>query len=223
MDVLALVRASFRHWLVVIPLMVIAVGGALLNYQFAAPSYVLKTQLIVLSSGALVSSSDAPASSVAVNPYGSQITAAAQAAALGSTTPSALALVARRGPSASFTVAVEQQLPIIDVTASSAHPATLGPALRNFIEVARSQFERLQVGAGAPPQQFLQLLPLTDDAGAPQPVYNHRGRTLLLLAGAGVLVALLVGLGLDRRRPLPKLPTAVQDSGVQQARARLPA
>ena len=223
MDVLALLRASFRHWSVVVPLMVLAIGGALLNYQVAVPSYVLRTQLIVLNSGSVVSSSDAPSSAVAVNPYGSQITAAAQAAALGSTTPSALALVARRGPSAAFTATVEQQLPIIDVVATSSHPAILSKALGNFIDVARTQFERLQVGAGAPPQQFLQLLPLTDDAGAPKPVYNHRGRTLLLLAGGGVLIALLVGLGLDRRDRRPKLPSALEDSGVQQARASLPA
>ena len=150
MDVLALVQASLRQRLVVVPLMVLAILGSLLNYKFADPTYVLRTQLIVLSSGSVVSSLDAPSSSVAVNPYGSQVAAAAQAAALGSTTPSALAQVARRGPSAAFTTTVEQQVPIIDVLATSAEPGTLSQALRNFVDVARKQFERLQVGAGGP-------------------------------------------------------------------------
>ena len=114
-------------------------------------------------------------------------------------------------------------MPIIDVLATSADPGTLSQALRNFVDVARKQFERLQVGAGAPPQQLLQLLPLTDDVGPPQPDYNHRGRTLILVAGAGVLVALLVGLGLDRRRQRRVLTRSVQDSRLKQALARLPA
>ena len=204
-DVLSTLQVCLRRWYVVVPLLAFGIVFAVLKFEQASPVYQLSTKLIVLSGGTVVTSSNASSSALATNPYASQISTAAEAATVSSLSPEALRAVASRGPSAAFGAAAEQSSPIIDITASSPERGTLSAALANFVLEAGKQFRELQLRAGSPPQQLLQLQSLSSP-GAPAVSYPRRSRTLGTMVLGSLVLAAIAGVALDaalgrRHRP----------------------
>ena len=222
MDVVTTFQACLRRWYVVLPVLALGMFFALVKFQQASPVYELSTRLIVLSGGTVVTSSNASSSAVATNPYASQISTAAEAATVSSLSPEALRAVAAAGPTAALSATAEQQSPIIDLTASSRDASTVRTALTNFILVVGRQFTQLQLRAGSPPQQLLQLQTLSAP-GAAIVSYPKRSRTLGTITLGSFVFSALAGLAVDgimrsRRRQTnrgaPRVPAlGVEDVG----------
>ena len=227
MDVVTTFQACLRRWYVVIPVLVLGILFAVVKFQQAAPVYELSTKLIVLGGGTVVNSSNASSSALATNPYASQISTAAEAATASSLSPGALQAVAAAGPTAAFSAISEQQSPIIDLTASSRDASTVRTALANFVLVAGRQFTQLQLRAGSPPQQLLQLQTLSAP-GEATVSYPKRSRTLGTITLGSLVSAALAGLALDgvmgrgrRRRTqgTPRVPALGVEHGGRDAAA----
>ena len=225
MDVVTTFQACLRRWYVVMPVLALGIIFAFVKFQQATPVYELSTKLIVLSGGTVVTSSNASASALATNPYASQITTAAEAAAVSSLSPDALQAVAAAGPTAAFGATSEQQSPIIDLVANSQDPSTVRSALNNFVLEACRQFKQLQLRAGSPPQQLLQLQTLSAP-GSTKVSYPKRSRTLGTMVLGSLVFAALTGVALDgllgrrrrqSRRPTPRVP-AVETQGAGRAK-----
>ena len=211
MDVLSTFQACVRRWYVVLPVLALGILFAGIKFEQASPVYQLSTKLIVLTGGTVVTSGNAPTSAVATNPYATQLSTAAEAATVSSLSPEALSAISSAGPVAAFAAALEQQAPIIDVTASSLDQRTVSKALANFVTEAGKQFRQLQLRAGSPPQQLLQLQTLSSP-GLPAVSYPRRSRTLGIIVLASLVLAAAVGLALDtalgrsRRRMTSRVP-----------------
>lgn len=221
MDVVTTFQACLRRWYVVVPVLALGLFFAVVKFQQAAPVYELSTKLIVLGGGTVITSSNASSSALATNPYASQISTAAEAATVSSLSPEALRAVAAAGPTASFGATSEQQSPIIDLAASSRDASTVRTALTNFVLVAGRQFTQLQLRAGSPPQQLLQLQTLSAP-GAATVSYPKRSRTLGSIVLGSLVFAALVGLALDgvigrrqrrTRRVVPRRPALDSEAG----------
>ena len=227
MDVVTTFQACLRRWYAVIPVLALGIFFAVVKFQQAAPVYELSTKLIVLGGGTVVTSSNASSSALATNPYASQISTAAEAATVSSLSPEALRAVAAAGPTAAFGATSEQQSPIIDLVASSQDATTVRQALTNFVLVTGRQFTQLQLRAGSPPQQLLQLQTLSAP-GAATVSYPKRSRTLGTITLGSLAFAVLAGLALDgvmrrrRRRTsrgTPRVPALGVEYGGQGGHA----
>ena len=188
MDVLSVLRACGRRWYVAL----VVVGGGLvfgmLQYQRALPVFTMSAQMIVLSNP--TQSARSAGVRVNSNPYAGQLAIAADAVSRTATSRGALAGLRAQGYKSTFATSVSQQGVIISITATDTKLKGLPASLAAFGREVKNQFQTLQLVAGAPRDQFLQLQMLGSPDG-PVVAYPKRARALAtIIVGAAVLAGL---------------------------------
>ena len=203
MDVLSVLRACARRWYIFIIVAGVGLGYGVRRYERALPTYTMTTQLVVLNSSGQMSRT--LNEGVGSNPYAAQLPVAAAALAGTATSAGTLSAVRAHGFSATFLASAEQQGSIISITAKDNQSEALPPALAAFLTEAKDQFRQLQIKAGAPMDQLLQVQALGSPDG-PFGSYPRRSRTLggivlgsSVLAGIAALAADAALLALQAR------------------------
>src|SRR3954471_23193500 len=128
MDVFTIARVCWKRWFIFVPLLVLALGGAYRAADSHKAVFTAQNSLVVLGAS-VYSPSNAPGSgaggAVGVNPYGTAYMTAANTLVQALNNPSAAEAIHRQSGAASYEVAVDQQSPILAV---SAHAATFATA-----------------------------------------------------------------------------------------------
>jgi hypothetical protein len=203
---LAILRS--RRWLV-LGMGAAAVLAAAAVFLAVPLSYTATASMVVLSPtrpvtpGVAMSEDDRPTA----NPYllfgGSQATAA-QVLNVRMTDDGVADEVARRGVSGDWKVEFQGATgPLLVVEATEATPAHAVASAAAVVDVATEQFAALQLDAGSPEEQVLQMAVVTVPAD-PSTEYQAKLRATVLVLGMGfgATVALPLALeGIARRRP----------------------
>ncbi len=188
MDVFSLVRACLRRWWVFVPLLAIAAAVTVLQGRDIKPTYSESAQMIVVPPSA-TPITNPNGTLAAVNPLGA--TSTVQAVLVVQMNSARVAQTVAEVAGGSFAVGAEKSAGILTVTASAPTARRTRATLAAAIAQVPTELAALQSTFGTSRVLYYQSHLLNTDAG-PSAIYAHRGRNIVLIALAGVIVSVIV-------------------------------
>ena len=197
MDLFTTIRILFRRWYVVLPALLLTVGGAAFTFKTVAPSYEATGAVVLLgpaTAGAPVAGEPSPPP---VNPYlefGGALETTGLILSRSLMSEATVTRLATQGASATYEVGTGSDggSPIVNVIATGADEAAAKRTVTIVIAEVRNELKRRQEAAGAPASQFIRV----EDVTVPTNATKMAGSTMRAVAAVMALgLALSLGLG----------------------------
>jgi hypothetical protein len=199
-DVVAALKACLRRFYVFLPILALGVYGGVHEASTAKPTYQSTLQILALPTATYKQPDLKAGLTQHVNPFNLAgnplVTAAASVTAtLNSSTVQREVYQASGG---GYSATLDTRNPLVNVTASAATLSRTRAVLQAVVTTAQSRFRQLQIDAGSPPEQLLQLITLTGpDEGAVTASYPGRSKTVVGFVLGGLVAAMLAATTLD--------------------------
>jgi uncharacterized protein involved in exopolysaccharide biosynthesis len=215
MDFMATLRILVQRWYIVVPLLLLTVGGTVAAFSSAPPEYQTKASLVVLS----------PQTEVGIDPnvpkdvnaflnFGGSQEVAAQVLQVRMSDTKLVERLESEGVGGSWTFEVQGGSgPLIDVVVTEETPERALASANRVLDLATSELADLQTEAGSPKPQLIRLSVVSSPSD-PEQQYKKKIRAATVLAALGIAAALGATLAtegvLRGRRPDPDEDEAME-------------
>jgi capsular polysaccharide biosynthesis protein len=196
-DLLTTIRILLRRWFVVVPMLLLTAGGAYYAMQAVSPSYEASGAVVLLgpaTAGAPVKGEPTPAP---VNPYlqfGGALETTGEIVSRTLMSADEVDKLSRRGATSAYEVGTgsEGGSPIVNVIATDTDEAAAIRTVAIVVAEVRTELQRRQAAAGAPPSQFIRV----ENVTIPTKATKMAGSTMRAVAAVLALgLAVSCGLG----------------------------